>query len=261
MAFGSKRSTAAAAQNNENTADPIVLSENEEDSTQENLDTEATNEVQNQEVKDGKPLLQEVKIIGAAASKNAGGAKVWVCKHCNQTFTSSYTRIHIHFFGGRKGIQRCTALLKDRVKYEMLLNKVKSAEKVGVSRTLKNSVISKIQTPSSSLSKKPIEEAFGKMERHMVDLKIERGLCANGIPFNVLRNPQFLEMVSAISKAPAGYKPPSSEKARTVLLDECLRDVEKDLAPIKDTWYSQGVSIVSDGWTNVKHKVQISHDH
>lgn len=65
-------------------------------------------------------------------------------------------------------------------------------------------------------------------------------------------------MVRAISKAPAGYKPPSSEKARTVLLDECLRDVEKDLTPIKDTWYSQGVSIVSDGWKNVKHKPLIN---
>ncbi|GJX82266.1 putative hAT dimerization domain, ribonuclease H-like superfamily protein [Tanacetum coccineum] len=85
-----------------------------------------------------------------------------------------------------------------------------------------------------------------------------RGLCANGIPFNVLRNPQFQEMVVAINKAPAGYKAPSSEKARTVLLDECARDVEKDLVPVKDTWYTQGVSIVSDGWSNVKHKPLIN---
>lgn len=45
-------------------------------------------------------------------------------------------------------------------------------------------------------------------------------------------------MVSAIKKKLAGYKPPSSKKARTVLLDECHKDVEKDLTPIKDTWYS-----------------------
>ncbi|KAF5800582.1 putative HAT dimerization domain, ribonuclease H-like superfamily [Helianthus annuus] len=96
------------------------------------------------------------------------------------------------------------------------------------------------------------------LERNEVDLKIIRGLCANGIPFNVLRNPQFLEMVSAIKKAPDGYKPPSSEKARTTLLDACVRDVEKELAPVKDTWYTQGVSIVSDGWTNVKHNPLIN---
>ncbi|MCI50004.1 hypothetical protein A2U01_0071248, partial [Trifolium medium] len=73
------------------------------------------------------------------------------------------------------------------------------------------------------------------MERADVDMKVMRGLCANGIPFNVLRNPQFVQMLEAINMGPKGYKPPSFEKARTVLLDECKRSVEKDLAPIKDT--------------------------
>ncbi|GKA08103.1 hypothetical protein Tco_0687434 [Tanacetum coccineum] len=133
-----------------------------------------------------------------------------------------------------------------------LRRKVSNAEQVGVSKALKNSVISKKQSIFST--KKPIEQSFGTMERNSFDLKIMRGLCANGIPFNVLRNPQFQEMVVAINKAPAGYKAPSSEKARTVLLDECARDVEKDLVPVKDTWYTQGVSIVSDGWSNQSHR-------
>ncbi|GKD60739.1 putative ribonuclease H-like domain-containing protein [Tanacetum coccineum] len=193
---------------------------------------------QRKEEKDNKPLLQEVTFVGTANSKNAGGAKVWICKHCKQRFTSSYTRIHVHLLGPpvekKADIKRCHALLQDRQKYQNVFNK------------------------KPSCSKKPIEESFGVMERSMVDLKIMRGLCANGIPFNVLRNPHFQEMVSAINKAPDGYKPPSSEKARTVLLDECVRDVEKDLTPIKDTWYSQGVSIVSDGWSNVKHNPLIN---
>lgn len=96
------------------------------------------------------------------------------------------------------------------------------------------------------------------MERNAVDLKVMKALCANGIPFNVLRNPHFLEMISALRKAPAGYKAPSSGKGRNVLLDECVRDIEKDLTPFKDTWYSQGISIVFDGWTNVKHRPLIN---
>ena len=64
--------------------------------------------------------------------------------------------------------------------------------------------------------------------------------------FNVLRNPHLCEMVNAISREPKGYKPPSSEKAKTTLLDECVRYVENELTPFKDTWYSQGMSIVSD---------------
>ena len=85
------------------------------------------------------------------------------------------------------------------------------------------------------------------MERSAVDLKIVRVLCANGIPFNVLRNPQFRDMVNALRNAPEGYKAPSSEKTRTVLQYECVRDVEKDLIPFKQTWYSHIISIVSDG--------------
>jgi hypothetical protein len=96
------------------------------------------------------------------------------------------------------------------------------------------------------------------MGMDVVDMKIMRGLCANEIPFNVLRNPQFVEMVMAINNGPEGYKPPSSEKARTTLLDECKRHVDKDSAPIKDTWCHHGVSIVSDGWSNVKHKPLIN---
>ncbi|XP_004513749.2 uncharacterized protein [Cicer arietinum] len=59
-------------------------------------------------------------------------------------------------------------------------------------------------------------------------------------------------MVMAINNGPKGYKPPSSEKERTFLLDECKRHVDKDLTPIKDTWFHQGVSIVSDGWIKLR---------
>lgn len=75
------------------------------------------------------------------------------------------------------------------------------------------------------------------MEKKDVDMKVMRGLCANGIPFNVLRNPQFHEMISAISNGPKGYKAPSYEKVRTTLLDECKRSLESELAPVKDTWF------------------------
>jgi hypothetical protein len=76
------------------------------------------------------------------------------------------------------------------------------------------------------------------MERDAVDMAIMWCMCANGIPFNVLRSPQWSEMVAAINRAPKGYKSSSSEKARTTLLDACKRNVEQDLAPIRNTWYA-----------------------
>lgn len=82
-----------------------------------------------------------------------------------------------------------------------------------------------------------MQDAFGLMERDAVDLSILECMAANGIPFNIFRSPLFTKMVTAINNAPKGYKAPSSEKARTILLDACKRKVENDLSGVRDTWY------------------------
>ncbi|KAL4556044.1 hypothetical protein LXL04_038682 [Taraxacum kok-saghyz] len=211
------------------------------------------------EIDPSKPLHAEVTYLPHPANnKNSGGTKHWSCNHCKCKYVSSYTRIHVHFFGapvGKKAeIKRCPVLGKSNPYYDTLYNRVKEAEKNGVAaKSLKNSVLLK-----NTGSKRKIEDTFRMLERDEVDMKIVRGLCANGIPFNVLRNPQFLEMIQAIQKAPEGYKPPSYEKARTSLLDQCAREVGKELDPVKDTWLTQGVSIVSDGWSNVKSEPLIN---
>ncbi|KAL4573628.1 hypothetical protein LXL04_020441 [Taraxacum kok-saghyz] len=218
--------------------------------------TAPTNSV---EIDPSKPLLAEVTYTtGAGNSKSSGGAKQWTCNHCKGKYTSSYTRIHVHFFGAPMGkkaeIKRCPVLGKSNPYYDTQYNQVKEAEKNGVAaKSLKNSVLLKNTGP-----KRKIEDTFRMLERDEVDMKIVRGLCANGIPFNVLRNPQFLEMIQAIQKAPEGYKTPSYEKARSSLLDQCAREVGKELDPVKDTWLTQGVSIVSDGWSNVKSEPLIN---
>ena len=65
-------------------------------------------------------------------------------------------------------------------------------------------------------------------------------------------------MLVAVHKAPEGYKAPSYEKERTSLLDECKRNHRRYLIPIQATWYTQGVSTVSDGWSNTKHNPRIN---
>ena len=94
-----------------------------------------------------KPLYEEVNLIGSGNSKNPGGTKVWVCKHCKDKFVSSYTRMHTHFFGppiGKKvDIKRCHGILKDPTNYRRLQDRVKEAEKLGVSKSLKTSIVTK----------------------------------------------------------------------------------------------------------------------
>lgn len=207
-----------------------------------------------------KPLLAEVEIHAKADGKNPGGAKKWTCNHCKRTFTSSYTGIHYHLLGAPPGkkpqIQRCPVLLTNRTQLQRIRKMVEDAEEKGVSPSLTTSTINNSQRAQPN--EKSIADSFKSMERHSVDLLVERALCANGIPFNVLRSPDFIAMIRGVNQAPPGYKPPSYDKARLTLLDECKRDIEKNLLPMKDTWFVNGVSIVSDGWANIKHKPLIN---
>ena len=55
---------------------------------------------------------------------------------------------------------------------------------------------------------------------------------------------------SLIEQVPSSYVPPGSEKLRTTLLVKAKKKVDKILEPIRSTWPSSGVSIVSNGWTD-----------
>ena len=59
-------------------------------------------------------------------------------------------------------------------------------------------------------------------------------------------------MCRALSQgAPSGYVPPGLEKLRTTMLTKAKKEVEKMLEPIKLAWPTSGVTIASDGWTDL----------
>jgi len=64
-------------------------------------------------------------------------------------------------------------------------------------------------------------------------------------------------MVSAINDA-KGYKSPRYDKARTVGLDHEKAKISHSLNRMTSSWIDHGVSIVSDGWKNVKGKPLIN---
>ena len=91
-----------------------------------------------------------------------------------------------------------------------------------------------------------------------MDSKIYQFLYACGIPFNVLCSPYWHEMVSGINDVPKGYKSPGYDKARTIGLDHEKTKISHSLSRMTNSWTDHGVSIVSDGWTNVKGKPLIN---
>ena len=96
-----------------------------------------------------------------------------------------------------------------------------------------------------------MDRIFQQEAREEVDLTIAFFFYLNFISFNFARSPLYFEMVRTIlERAPSGYVPPGSEKLRTTLLVKAKKEVDKILEPIRATWPSSGVSIVSDGWTD-----------
>ncbi|CAL1360388.1 unnamed protein product [Linum trigynum] len=105
---------------------------------------------------------------------------------------------------------------------------------------------------------KIITDMFDLVSRHDTDGLVGRFFIGCGIPFNVARSPFFYEMARGINEGPRGYKPPSAEKIRTNLLDKEKSKVDRALTGIRDQWPLFGVSIVSDGWSNVKNESLIN---
>jgi hypothetical protein len=106
-------------------------------------------------------------------------------------------------------------------------------------------------SPSSS-GRKTLSYFLDEGCRDDVDAKKFRFLYACGIPFNVLRSPYWHEMLQVINGAPKGYRSPEYDKARTLGLDRERAKIQGALGKFTNDWNRHRVSIVSDGWKNVK---------
>ncbi|CAL1355405.1 unnamed protein product [Linum trigynum] len=206
------------------------------------------------------PLRKYVVMVGEKKNNK------WICSFgCRgDPYTGTYSRIRAHFLGripGMKagGIAVCSKVTKSE------LEKMKQEED-GAKRVFTRKVSCpavQILPPTSKIGvmkndTKIISDMFDLVSRHDIDGLIGRFFYGCGIPFNVARSPFFYEMVRGLIEGSKGYKPPSSEKLRTNLLDKERSKVDRALTGIRDQWPTFGVFIVSNGWSNVKNQPLIN---
>ncbi|XP_049936819.1 uncharacterized protein LOC126410608 [Nymphaea colorata] len=97
------------------------------------------------------------------------------------------------------------------------------------------------------------------MGRAEMDRRIGRFFFASSLPFNVARSPYWKDVVTGLANCSlSGYVPPTSEKLRTIILAEEKANIEKLLEKKKFSWKQYGVSIVSDGWTDIQGRPLIN---
>eukprot|EP01018_Ginkgo_biloba_P024742 Gb_03949 [translate_table: standard] len=99
-----------------------------------------------------------------------------------------------------------------------------------------------------------LEKMMDVGKREDVDSRVARCIYACDISFNVVRSHYWRDMVRAIYDGPKGYKTPSFEKVRTTLLTKEKSLVEQSIEPIKASWRTTGVSIISDGWIDARNR-------
>jgi len=92
-----------------------------------------------------------------------------------------------------------------------------------------------------------------------LDSRIARMFYTGGLPFNFARNPYYRNSYAyAATHSIPGYVPPGYNALRTTLLQKERAHVERLLKPIKDCWLENGVSIVSDGWSDPQRRPLIN---
>ncbi|CAM8889816.1 unnamed protein product [Rhodiola kirilowii] len=104
-----------------------------------------------------------------------------------------------------------------------------------------------------------IEKSFDNQARSEVDCAIARMFYTSGLPFSLVRNPNYFSCFTlAVNSRLGGYVPPGYNRIRTTLLENEKKHVDLLLAPIKSTWGAKGVTIVSDGWSDPSRRPLIN---
>ncbi|KAM0928455.1 hypothetical protein ACQ4PT_002494 [Festuca glaucescens] len=198
------------------------------------------------------PLWRYVQKVAKTGGGQGGNEKI-ICRLCNRDISGSYSRVKSHLLKlGGCGVKPCP-----KVTIDVLIQLKGEQDRADASSNMPNNIPLPTDGNGSTRKRKAsaIEECFDVDSRSKLDALIARMFYTAGLPFNLARNPWFRQafMFAANGKL-AGYVPPSYNKIRTSLLVQEKTHVERMLQPIKSTWSSKGVSIVSDGWSDPQRR-------
>ncbi|KAL5723597.1 hypothetical protein ACHQM5_006977 [Ranunculus cassubicifolius] len=204
------------------------------------------------------PLKRYVTFLG---SRKDGSACKWICNFgCKkEPYTGTYSRIRAHLIGllpGQKaqGVALCSKVNKNE-RESMKIEEAEAKRLFGGSSRVPLSAIAKSNTSVTIENQSVVCMSEDTSD---VDATVTRFFVANGISFNVAKSPFWFDMVKCINEAPKGYLPPCAKQIKTYLLDNEKDNIDKALLAFKEQWPVCGVSIVSYGWTNIKHQPLIS---
>ncbi|XP_049933543.1 uncharacterized protein LOC116252633 [Nymphaea colorata] len=211
-------------------------------------------------LQEDQPLWGYVQKKGKA--HGGGGNVIFECSFCRKEFTGTYTRVKAHLLHMKgNGIQLCknikpdsvNELKKEQEQYDMKRSGKQSGFLNIPSVLLHDDTVHEQKKRNLDTFQKSIEQTFALQKRQELDRKVGTFFFSSCIPFNAARNPYWKDLVTSLANSNmSGYVAPDSEKLQTIILQQEKSRIEKMLQYQKLSWEQHGVSIVSDGWTDIQ---------
>ncbi|XP_028550851.1 uncharacterized protein LOC110112362 [Dendrobium catenatum] len=191
-----------------------------------------------------------------------GSDKTYVylkCNYCDKVVKGGVTRMKEHLSGSHKNVAPCSKV-PDAVREEIksYMNKSITSKHLA-QKQFEDRVDAGSYYGSERSAFYYTEDGPRKCKRgaERVCKDIGRFFYENAISFNVATSPAYYNMIRSVGAFGRGFKPPTMYDLRTWILKE-LESTDKSIEEIKKTWAQTGVTIMSDGWSDIKHRSLIN---
>jgi hypothetical protein len=189
------------------------------------------------------------------------------CKYCGVIRSGGIYRFKHHLAGTSQNAEPCTKVpddvrqkfvkhLKDQA--ESQIKKTKRVADYEIEEPIEIDTQKGKGTMDVFVKKRKnqitLNHIFKKEEREKVCIQIARLFYTSAIPFNVVKNPEFIRMLEMVGKYGVGLKPPSYNDIREKYLKKEVESTLDMLEEYKLEWKKTGCTIMSDGWTDKKRR-------
>ena len=214
--------------------------------------------------------------------------KKLMCKYCDKQIRGGVHRMKQHLAGVKGQVASCTSTPED-VRNEMKeyledhekskhIKQMYKEERIGKYTTLTRS-----RSVEGSTSDIPARSVQGTLNKYYVNMedegpargsvdvrmninekreRVHRSLAAAfyelGIPFHMIEKDVMIAALREVANYGPGYKPPSRHDLSTTLLEKEVADINLTVEDLKKTWAQTGVSILSDGWKDMRGRTLVN---
>ena len=191
------------------------------------------------------------------------------CKYCQKIFSGGIYRFKHHLACTRKDVESCHQVPADvkQIMLNVLVKNLEASEKKrkvfqffrsdeDADKDFEISSINKGKKPisGSGSTQMTINQMLKKDIKEEACQQIARFFYTSAIPFNCVKNPEFVKTLELVAQHGPGFKPPSYHDIREKYLKQEVDKTMHLLDDYKLEWKKTGCSIMSDGWTDRKRR-------